>query len=486
MSVTVHLYATEKKPNSTSRTIIDDTEGDKYPYAFYALLKDPCSITNPVLQFSFATADIAQKNVSRNFCRIPAFNRYYNIVDWVSEGSLWNAYCEVDVLASYRDAIGESTQYVLRSASRGDGTILDTFYPATSECDFVTGYGDEESRTLWGANFNGDGVYIIGMVNDDDNSVGATAYYVLTPSKFADLRHILLSSDEWLMADIDDVSSGVMKSLFNPMQYITTCMWFPISIADLDARDMLADQQPFLKFGWWTTELRADVLKAFDYVTSTSIEIPKHPQAQTRGVYMNLAPYSRYTLCVEPLGIIPLDSTLLTDSARFYLDFKADLITGRMLVSPSVNYADMWECQLGVPINVAQVTSDYLRTASSAISTVVSTAGSFATGDVAGGIASATSGIVSTIESALPQVACSGGNGSAVAFMSGVPRIKAQFFRVVDNDVERHGKPLCKSVQIKTLNGYIVCQNSALNIPKATSSEKTAIKSFMDGGFYYE
>ena len=47
------------------------------------------------------------------------------------------------------------------------------------------------------------------------------------------------------------------------------------------------------------------------------------------------------------------------------------------------------------------------------------------------------------------------------------------------------GRPLCSAVTISSLSGYILCENADLDVA-ASPTEKDAILSYMNGGFYYE
>ena len=108
--LSVTLYEFPKRENSTKRP--DSTVTQK---THNAVLKMPTSLIRPELTFDFGL----KGNPSYyNYAHISDLgNRYYFITDWtVKEGHLWTAHLEVDVLASWKNVIGESTEYVTRSA----------------------------------------------------------------------------------------------------------------------------------------------------------------------------------------------------------------------------------------------------------------------------------------------------------------------------------------------------------------------------------
>ena len=94
-------------------------------------------------------------------------------------------------------------------------------------------------------------------------------------------------------------------------------------------------------------------------------------------------------------------------------------------------------------------------------------------------------GILSGLANALPHVeTISTGNSRSIAAQ---PVIVAsmQFTSFMDCHPTRQGKPLCQSVQISTLDGYIECSHADV-LCAALESEKQEINNFLDGGFYYE
>ena len=87
MSITATFFTHSKKLNSMKLP----TGGTNISI----VIKDPSSVLNPsiILDRSNPT--------SFNSVRIPTFNRYYWITDWVSDHGMWIANCSVDVLNSW-------------------------------------------------------------------------------------------------------------------------------------------------------------------------------------------------------------------------------------------------------------------------------------------------------------------------------------------------------------------------------------------------
>jgi len=114
--VNITLYSFTKRKNSTKRP----ADGTTYT----GTLKDNTSVVNPSVIFEFSAFP------AYNYAYIQEFARYYWITDKTHvANNVWIITMHVDVLASYKNEIGGSSKYVLRSAAAFDGTISDFKYP---------------------------------------------------------------------------------------------------------------------------------------------------------------------------------------------------------------------------------------------------------------------------------------------------------------------------------------------------------------------
>lgn len=475
MAFNVEFYRFSKKPNST-----------KIPAEADLILTAPCVLLDGNSIITPRISLRAEESVTlSNYARVVAFRRYYFVTDWTFADGLWIASLAVDVLASYKYSIGNSEQYVLRSSSNYDGNVLDVLYPAKASPTFSRVSLEDQTGdfTGWATKFE-NGVYIVGILNDDTTSVGATTYYCMTHGDFANFRNLLLSSAEWLMSGVDDVSEGVMKALFNPLQYVVSCKWYPISNSQI-SKDGLLGTAEKIRFGWWETDQYAFPLKDVLLTFYLRANVPKHPQS-VRGAYMNNSPFTRLAIEIPSLGVVPVDPAPFTNIENAIVKLNIDLVSGNMLVGfVTPQYPAIWESALAVPVNLAQATSDYLGVARSAFSTVGSAATNLLRGDVFGAISSAASGVINALDCALPQVATLGGNGSVAAVFAQTSRLYATFYEVVDDDPDHRGKPLCKTVKISTLTGYILASDAHIEIG-GSIEEANQIINYMNGGFYYE
>ena len=121
MSFNVLFGTVYKRHNSTFR----GASGSHW-LSLACTLKEECSINSPSLLVDIAGTQLAANGNTLNHCYIAYFDRYYFIDNWTYERGRWRADCSIDVLATWRDTIGNSSQYILRSASDSDGTVFDS------------------------------------------------------------------------------------------------------------------------------------------------------------------------------------------------------------------------------------------------------------------------------------------------------------------------------------------------------------------------
>ena len=470
MGFTVKLYTLSKRDNSTKQPTGTGTE-------FSCVLKSGSGIIRPVLSFDIGiTTDPSEYN----YAYISAFGRYYFIEEWYFEKALWTATLKVDVLATYKTSIGNSSLYVMRCASENNGNIVDTLYPAKAGCSF-------NSSTLtnpWWDNIS----YIVGVVSKAGN-MGSMAYYGMSASGIQTMCQNLLSDVEGTGAVteangydfIGDCSRSLQLSLVDPMQYIKSCVALPVSLSDITNIGSLARVYAFN----WDTGANGSQLYQAPYINkSFSFSILKHPDTNTRGNYVNSAPFTNISLTIPPFGVFDIDTSVTCNTSTLTADVRIDPITGKAILTVKCNsiVLNRVEAQLGVPISLSSVVRDVVGTASALAGTLVGTASAIA-GNV-GGVLGAVNGIGNAINSIVPRASTVGTSGGFAGGM-GDFRLDHQFFRPVDDDNTHNGRPLCAMRTINTLSGYIIVQDGDV-ATSGTSAEDSLIRNYLESGFYYE
>lgn len=468
MAVAITFYEFSKDSVSTAQPSAGG-------HSYQCVIKDSSGVVSPTIGLELPM-DTSPSNY--NYAYIPLYRRYYFIAEWTWERGLWYASLTVDVMASYKQQIGASTQYVLRSAADFDGSVVDTIYPTTAGIS----YDATESDPFWVASLQ-QGRYIIGIINSDSSSIGAVSYYVFTQSEFNALNRALLGEINWINPPpTEEISEELLKALFNPYQYIVSAMWVPFV-------PNTSGTVSNLQFGWWDLSVSCAKLGAYLYTTDCTLSVPKHPQAGSRGSYLNLSPYSRYTLFIRPFGRIPLDTTQLIDSDEIFCQIWVDCFTGKgtLIVFADVNMDTSMIYQTAMcacPIQLAQISRDYLAMASTAVQSAANVVSSAMQLDIAGSIGAGAAGIESSIRASLPQLQTTGSNGS-ISDLRGVARLQGEFFPLVGEMRATRGRPLCKSRTISSLPGYNLVANASVKTP-STLTENQEIIRIMESGFYYE
>lgn len=463
------FYQFAKRTNSTKRP----SGGQEFGID----LKAPCNIIDPEIKIATQSDP-----TGFNYCYLPTFSRYYWVKNWTYSDGLWKASLTVDTLASYRDQIGYSTEYVVRSSAKYNGTISDGLYPATAEVRSVTSaFQGGFSETISG------GFFVIGFIAKAANSIGAITYVVMTPGNAKKLSAKLLTDVSYLSIDNAEISDSLTKVLFNPYQYIVSCNYFPFDVAKLTAHLPLVSK---VDVGWWSVDVPCWILGADNnnLTKSVSVGIPKHPQAASRGGYCNASPYTDYTIFLQPFGVIPLDASKLWGATTLSIQYVVDLFTGDSILRILTNTNQLvyeTTAKLGVSIQLSNIAFDIPSGSGGLLQTGIAAAfGGLQAAFSGGSISDVGNGILNAAQATNADVASKGATGSTIAFDT-VPYIVARFKILVDDNNEHHGRPLCQKVQLFSIPGFIMVDDPDIALP-ATAAEIDSVKSYMKNGFFLE
>lgn len=484
-----------KKDNSTKRP-----SSSTLTLGVQGILKEPCSIMNPVVKIERLTSDALPFDYT--YAKWVEAGRFYFIEDWVWQDGLWEVHMKEDVLATFKTEIGSETEYVLRtdSTTNFNGEIIDTTYPATTDIQTVSAALPNIFSTTLDA-----GCYIVGIISGgSSNAVGAISYYAMSYIEFGALKEKLFSNDNLeIMGIIDsqgqtlvqDLSQEVLKTLYNPYQYIASCMWFPIGAQAITYKQAVTS----IKIGWWDYNLSGYLIYAQSVeIGNEQFTITAHPQA-SRGSYLNYSPYTKRTL-IGRFGTVAVDNSCFEVGNKINISYLIDLISGQCITkiqarddsgqTPHDKLIAERNFLIGVPIQIAQVGTDYLGTAVQAIGTVGNIMGGaisgIATGKgpVMGAIEGGASGIYNTLKTVMPQVETGGQNGSFLSPLNQT-HVVEQFFTIVDEDLAHRGRPLCELKQLNTLSGFILCAEGEIDISCYDNERKEIVK-YLTTGFFWE
>lgn len=500
----ITFYENFKKRVNSTRTP-SATEPPYSPHTLTGTLKEPCSILNPVISIQTVPTAPAYNGAptSLTYAFIPAFRRYYFVTDWTWNTGLWTASLACDVLASYKSDIGTTSAYIERSAAASNGKIIDKLYPAKD--DYTISTTNIGTLCPWTGLDVDMGCYVIGIISKSTagNTGGAVQYYALTQTQINNLLTYMLNDQFYNDAGFQNnaqVSRDLAKCIVNPIQYITSCMWFPTTVSSFTAAN-----DTTIQVGPWTTiGTGKPILGDVGYRTSFRITLPTHPDAITRGEYLNYPPYTSYYCMLPPFGAFLLDPAYMQQSREIEFSVSVDGITGKAelqvagkidQIYGATDYFYLSSAMFGVPIQLSQITTDYIKGTSAlvnvgthALTTVASAVSGNIPGAIAGGLMTIGS-IGNALETAMPQAVSDGVNGSFLSFarlIGSYPAIVSKFTKIVDEDNTEMGRPLCEVRTINTLPGFIRCGDAHVDFAGAFTEEKNRILNFMLSGFFWE
>lgn len=485
-----------KRKNSTKRPATTGTD-------VTCNLKDDTSILFPDI-------DSATIPANANYMYISDFGRYYFVRDVTKVGASRNLFSlEVDPMGSYKSNVGSSSFLVERAASSYDGTITDSIYPR--KADVTKNLVSSATSPFSPSSGFSSGIFIIGVINSEQNVAGSVAYYATSINGIRSIMGKLfdkagMQSTLGLGHLSGDLYSEYMAD-YNPFQYIVSCKFLPGIAID---SSLVGSAQSTLKLGYFElTGIVVDGLYPllpntglYDNVTQISLDVPKHPQAATRGDYLNGSEFSNYVLAYNPFGILELPADLMLDLSKIYLDTYLDYITGtaRLVVTGDTSeILAMQEVDFGIDIQLAQMTANLFSQKNNAFSGVVSAASQFVTaGTSASAMINAVTGIPGTImdtignfaKIGIPNLATKGNNEGFLGVVQpfageNTVDLYGVFYTIAGFDDANLGRPLCQKKTISSLSGYVKCSGASIDIP-GYPQEKDIVNDYLNSGFYYE
>lgn len=453
MAFTVKLWAFSKAPNSTAQPVGSGTE-------YSCSSNDDFNVIDPRIPLQIGAA---ANPTSYNYMQISIFSRYYWIQRWAFEAGLWVAYCRVDPLASWKTNIGAMSAYVLRAAADSDGDIVDTLYPTVSPTTSAIYLTDPWQSTYLSQ------CYSVGIIGNNST----TSYFLMSGSELASFLTTIFGDPFW--GTVKD-GSGLLKAQFNPIQYVTSIMRFPLSKPSITTSKAIW-------LGYWDTTLTGDHISTSNRTHQQytgSVTLPKHSQAATRGNFLNNSPYLDYVLCMPPFGLIKLPTQYFANSNTLYWSVDVDFIQGNGILTLSSGTGEvisMTQAKVGLSVQLSQVMSNPANLVASLIGA--------ATNGLVGNVLGAAASIGSAVSNLMPTVQTTGYDAGAAAVFCEPWSLTTTELDLVSEDNAHRGRPLCQVRQLSTLSGYQLCADVDVTIP-CTRDEEQMIKGFLESGYFYE
>lgn len=465
----VKFYTFSKRVNSTARP----TGGTDYT----VILKEPSSVISPRLDLIWTGTG---SPTAFNYAYIGDFGRYYWIQNWEYQNRKWTATLSVDVLASWKTEIGNSSKYILRSASEYDNDVFDSLYPATGgeRMDDIT------ASTGWIPDAQNNGCYVLNVsgLNNPANTLGVTLFQQTAAQAintiwmaFNDIYQI--STDFSSITDVQTALEWLGSSVINAgtdiSQYLNGYMWFPQIFEDPTLTP--AD----IKLGL----IRAGQgipIKASSFQMHRALALPSW--VMLRNKWESCAPYTSYTLEFMPFGTIQLDSLALVNYGGCFVLCDVDVFTGIGVLHVYAGtqmegpLLAMRTAQVGVPVQFGANKLDI----GNAVNSIL---GGISKAETANPI-SAAAGVLNAAISLVPDAVSAGNMGNMTSIGRDI-HLWIRSLDHVDMDIPEQGRPICTIKTINTLAGYTLCRDGDISAP-ATQGELDQIAAYLTGGFFYD
>ena len=286
----ISFYQFVKRENSTAQPGAGATSK-----TYDCKLKENTSVIEPSILIVKEALQSYTDLLAYNYAYIADFGRYYFVRNVISVSNVMVEFIlEVDALASFKTTIGNSSEYVLRAASSYDGDIVDDLYPAKG---IVTHAVNMSTGVPFALTDIG---YVIGSINNEtSNKFGAVQYYLMDETNIGLLMQYLLGQNLSVCQDTEslivglsvEIQNGIARALANPAQYIVDSYAIPY------ASKLSVGSSATVKTGYWVAPAGGSPLLTNYSVSidSGTIDLAQHPQAATRGNYLNGSPETEYS-----------------------------------------------------------------------------------------------------------------------------------------------------------------------------------------------
>ena len=457
--MTLKTWSFSKKKNSTAQP---SGSSDSYTVR----LKEDTSIEKPVFIIGTGIdADI-------NYCQFAG--KYYFIDDIeVLTNDQVALHCSLDVLATHKSAIGSYTCFVDRcsNASYYNPMIRDF---AVSASQKVIREAVESAQLS--NNTSTDGVYVLGVIGGYGSSTAGISTYVLTPSELGEVLDFMFTDSHF--GDI--FADSVVKSFFNPFQYIVFLRWYPFTKAPFGAMSTYP-----VKFGWWSTSGQYTRCDNVTMSFGQTVTLPSGYYNDFRSYDNN---YTQLDIEIPTVGAVKLDpSQFSATGIQLLVSVNVDIATGTSVVRLETvtggalttrSVIGVYSGQMGASIPVGQVNGE--------MGSLVSSVSGFAAGVMGGDAGMALSGVQGVVGSYNPPPSMLGTYGSR-AYFAGMTSITLTIrcYETGELLTDRYGRPCCKNITLGNAPGFIKCTGASISLA-APDTEVEAVNNYLNTGFYYE
>lgn len=443
------LYHFSKRKNSTKRPTGQGTEVS-------CLLKSATTFQSPTFILQRPMNDMLQFNYAK------WADHYYFIDSTTSiNAGQTEISCTEDVLATYKNEIGNYTCFIERSSNQ---TTLanDTMYIPTNDWVLSTRNVSHKEKIMTSTYSQ---QYIIRVVS----RTGVASYYI-NSDQLNNLLDYMYTESNFT----DVISDAITKLMFDPFKYIVDLKWIPFVESAFKNNNNEAIQLGFWDSGVMAKRIDDDTVVNFSY--SFAFDNPLYAITDFR--YYNPS-FSNYFIKLPFIGVVALNPYKIDESVNALYQFDATSgLCNVFLQSKKVVFAS-YQFQLSVPVQIGYATTNIAQLTTSAVSLV----GAGLQGNIAQGISS---GIEAGRSITAPEVSMLGTIGNISNILNNqILEFNSYACTSIEPDGASEGYADGTVRYISGLSGYIKCRNASIEISGFTGDQE-AVNNYLNSGFYYE
>lgn len=445
-----------KKHNSTKRP--------SGGYTHEVRMKQGTSIESPVFL-------IDGINLNVNYCQFAG--HYYFIEDIIlSNNNIYELHCRQDLLATYKDYIGNYTAFVERSASNYNVNLYDNAVTCSEQ---FTNLSAGRSNLTW---YDSTGCYIVRILGAHAVAGrGGITSYVMNATEVKNLMDIVYASaGSSIFDDIidkgDEAEKALARAIFKPSQYLLSMHWLPVS------KDRVASGGQTVFLGSYNTGRTASYVTSIGFTSDTGISVPSNYYGDFRDI---TEPFTTYNLFLGGIGLVPISAKDITTGMK--AAYSIDFLTGDTEVevfNSDTHIVSSYKTNIAVPIPIAGMVADVGGVVSSI---ATGAAASIFTGNPLGVVGGLVKGTVNAMQPTPSVIGSQGSMTSIHAFPYVILSKRVMASGALSTNV--YGRPLCQNVQINSLSGFVKCAAASIDIP-SMGNDREDINAFLNNGFYFE
>lgn len=461
MAYTVSFGTTDKRVNSTSRIYVVKHSGVS------CVLKVESSISHPVFTYQGAF------DASCNYFYVSEWTGYYWITEAKFYGGHWTISGERDALATYKDAIGSTSMYVLRSSAAFTSNIADSMAAQEAYCS--------TSSTSYAMGFDTTGHYILCCAGENGSQ-----FIQVSNQHFQEMYQDVFSAGLYtsiwaIMKDIyngestaiaDKMQLSLTNTFFDPSQYVSSAIWvpFPYPSGALGGR---------VKLGF-VNGPTGHPLGAGELIYSNTIAftIAHNPDELTVGQWVTSNAAQVTTVSIPGIGDINIDMSSRPSTGTITLACDVDGVLYARINCGGRQY--LRSGKIGVDVGLNKITTN----ATGALAGI----GQIGVAAVTGNPAMAAGGVASIGTSLIPKVeSLTSGGSRAIGAVSPNVIVTTQWPHIHSDYNAVLGRPYCVTTTPSAIPGYILAQGASVaGAYGSTADEKDKINSYLNSGFFYE